>query len=126
MMMVHGLNNPSSSIMIQCQVFQRSNKMISFLQISIQRKHRQGRYSTTSLSTTKTVLFIDRIIQLLKPGGRAAVTFDGVLFGSLKPQGSSQTFNRGMRIKASIACQVSSSHMRCINRNTVLHQRRYY
>ena len=38
------------------------------------------------LSTTKTeLLFIDRIIQLLKPGGRAAVIVpDGVLFGSSK------------------------------------------
>jgi type I restriction enzyme M protein len=38
------------------------------------------------LSTTKTeLLFVDRIIQLLKPGGRAAVIVpDGVLFGSSK------------------------------------------
>ena len=38
------------------------------------------------LPTTKTeLLFIDRIIQLLKPGGRAAVIVpDGVLFGSSK------------------------------------------
>ncbi len=38
------------------------------------------------LSTTKTeLLFIDRIIQLLKPGGRAAVIVpDGVLFGGSK------------------------------------------
>ena len=39
-----------------------------------------------TLSTTKTeLLFVDRIIQLLKPGGRAAVIVpDGVLFGSSK------------------------------------------
>ena len=38
------------------------------------------------LSTTKTeLLFVDRIMQLLKPGGRAAVIVpDGVLFGSKK------------------------------------------
>ena len=38
------------------------------------------------LSTTKSeLLFVDRIIQMLKPGGRAAVIIpDGVLFGSSK------------------------------------------
>ena len=41
-------------------------------------------WEEANLSTTKTeLLFVDRIIQLLKPGGRAAVIVpDGVLFGS--------------------------------------------
>ena len=43
-------------------------------------------WEEANISTTKTeLLFIDRIIQLLKPGGRAAVIVpDGVLFGSSK------------------------------------------
>jgi len=43
-------------------------------------------WEQSRLSTTKTeLLFIDRIIQMLKPGGRAAVIVpDGVLFGSSK------------------------------------------
>jgi len=41
-------------------------------------------WEESRLSTTKTeLLFVDRIIQMLKPGGRAAVIVpDGVLFGS--------------------------------------------
>jgi type I restriction enzyme M protein len=41
-------------------------------------------WEEANLATTKTeLLFVDRIIQLLKPGGRAAVIVpDGVLFGS--------------------------------------------
>jgi type I restriction enzyme M protein len=43
-------------------------------------------WAEARLSTTKTeLLFVDRIMQLLKPGGRAAVIVpDGVLFGSSK------------------------------------------
>jgi len=43
-------------------------------------------WEQSRLSTTKTeLLFVDRIIQMLKPGGRAAVIVpDGVLFGSSK------------------------------------------
>ena len=43
-------------------------------------------WEEAKISTTKTeLLFIDRIVQLLKPGGRAAVIVpDGVLFGSSK------------------------------------------
>ena len=43
-------------------------------------------WEEAKVSTTKTeLLFVDRIVQLLKPGGRAAVIVpDGVLFGSSK------------------------------------------
>ena len=83
-------------------------------------------WAEARLSTTKTeLLFVDRIMQLLKPGGRAAVIVpDGVLFGSSKAHKSVRkllveecVYNNDF---TSIWCVQALCW--CINWNSVLHQ----
>ena len=97
-LMVHGLTNPR---------FQVSGHDVEVVQRVQQIRHRTGkpdrsRAASTKatfgkrsrLSTTKTeLLFVDRIMQLLKPGGRAAVIVpDGVSVWFIEgSQGCSQT-----------------------------------
>ena len=88
-LMVHGLNNPRFKYQdTMSKSFNEFNKYdIVLANPPFKGSIDKGDiWEQSTLSTTKTeLLFIDRIIQLLKPGGRAAVIVpDGVLFGSSK------------------------------------------
>ena len=88
-LMVHGLTNPRFSYQnTMSKTFNEFNKYdIVLANPPFKGSIDKGDiWDEARLSTTKTeLLFVDRIIQLLKPGGRAAVIVpDGVLFGSSK------------------------------------------
>jgi type I restriction enzyme M protein len=88
-LMVHGLTNPRFQYQdTMSESFGQFNKYdIVLANPPFKGSINKGDiWPESRLSTTKTeLLFIDRIIQLLKPGGRAAVIVpDGVLFGSTK------------------------------------------
>jgi len=88
-LMVHGLTNPRFKYQ---DTMSKSFKEFNKYDIVLANPPFKGSidkgdiWEESRLSTTKTeLLFVDRIIQLLKPGGRAAVIVpDGVLFGSSK------------------------------------------
>ena len=88
-LMVHGLTNPRFQYQdTMSKSFSEFNKYdIVLANPPFKGSIDKGDiWEESRLSTTKTeLLFVDRIIQLLKPGGRAAVIVpDGVLFGSSK------------------------------------------
>lgn len=88
-LMIHGLNNPQFKYKdTMSKAFNEFNKYdIVLANPPFKGSIDKGDiWAESRLSTTKTeLLFIDRIMQLLKPGGRAAVIVpDGVLFGSSK------------------------------------------
>lgn len=86
-LMVHGLTNPRFKYQ---DTMSKSFKEFNKYDIVLANPPFKGSidkgdiWEESRLSTTKTeLLFVDRIMQLLKPGGRAAVIVpDGVLFGS--------------------------------------------
>lgn len=86
-LMVHGLTNPQFQYQdTMSKSFSEFNKYdIVLANPPFKGSIDKGDiWEGSRLSSTKTeLLFVDRIIQLLKPGGRAAVIVpDGVLFGS--------------------------------------------
>ena len=88
-LMVHGLTNPRLSYK---DTMSKSYTESSKYDVVMANPPFKGSidkgdiWEGARLSTTKTeLLFVDRIMQILKPGGRAAVIVpDGVLFGSSK------------------------------------------
>ena len=131
--MVHGLTNPRFKYQdTMSKSFREFNKYdIVLANPPFKGSIDKGDiWEEAEISTTKTeLLFVDRIIQLLKPGGRAAVIVpDGVLFGSSKAH---KAIRKILVEEVRLANNDFSSFWCvqalcwCINWNSVLHQREH-